>query len=114
MPRLLVRLFAIVMILGQLAQVAGGAFCALPTRGQKVHCDEGMTQPAGASVSAPMDGMAPGLCSLMGPCGAPVPAVAIVPVAGDLALLDSHLAAAPVANRFESFDPAPIPPPPQG
>jgi len=108
------RILAIVLLTGQLAQVTGGAFCALQRRGPAAHCDDGMVQPAGASVTAPMDGMAPGFCNLMGPCGAPVPAVTMASVVNNLLFAETQVASAAALRRPESFHPVPIPPPPQG
>lgn len=113
MSRLLVRLFALVLLLGQLAQVSGRAFCGLQRRPHMAQCEDGMAQPAGASVTAPMDDMASGACNLMGPCGAPVPAVTTAAVVNRLLLAETQLAAAAAPGRPESFHPVPIPPPPQ-
>jgi hypothetical protein len=113
MPRLFVRLFGLVLLLGQLVQVSGGAFCGLQRRGQAAHCEEGLAQPVGASVTAPMDGMSSAFCNLMGPCGAPVPAVTMASDFNHLVLAETQLAAAAGPSRPESFHPVPIPPPPQ-
>jgi hypothetical protein len=113
MPRSILRLFAIVLLLGQLVQVSGGAFCALQRRGQAAHCEDGMAQPAGASVTAPLDGMASAFCNLMGPCGAPVPAVTAASFVNHLLFAETQLAASAGPSRPESFHPVPIPPPPQ-
>ncbi len=109
----MVRLFAIVLILGQLAQVSGGALCAIQGRDQAAHCDDGLAQTAGASVRAPMDGMDSAFCNLMGPCGAPVSAVTTAPVVNHIVLVETQLAAIAAAMSPASFRAAPIPPPPQ-
>jgi hypothetical protein len=111
-PRVL-RILAIVLLLGQLVQVSGGAFCGLARRAQASHCDDGMAQPVGASVTAPMDGMSSAFCNLMGPCGAPVPAVTAASFVNHLLFAETQLAAAAAPSRPESFHPVPIPPPPQ-
>lgn len=113
MRRRLVRLFAIVLLMGQVAQISGGALCALQGRSQAVHCEAGMAQPAGPSVTASMDGMASAFCHVMGPCGAPVSAVTTAPIVNDIVLAEAQLAAVAAAMRPASFRAAPIPPPPQ-
>ncbi len=113
MPRLIVRFFAAVLVLGQLMQVAGGAFCARPLGAQAAHCEDGMAQPVGTSVTASPDGMASPFCNLMGPCGAPVPAVTAAPFVNHLLFAETQLAASAGPSRPESFHPVPIPPPPQ-
>jgi len=111
-PRLL-RILAIVLLLSQVAQASAGALCVLERRGQAAHCDGGTAQPAGASVTAPMDGMSAGFCNVMGPCGTPSAAVTTA-VAGYPRFTEAQLAAVGDSSCPESFHPVPTSPPPQG
>jgi hypothetical protein len=113
MSRVLVRLFAVVLILGQMVQVSGGAFCGLQRKHHARHCDDGMQQQAGTALSAPTQDMASGLCDLVGPCSAPIPAVAATPMSVDFALALVRDGASPAPASLASFTSAPIPPPPQ-
>ena len=113
MTRFPVRILAIALLLGQLAQASGGAFCVRQVRDSAAQCDDGMSQPAGASVTAPMGGMAAGFCNLMGPCGTLVPALTTAPVANRSVPGDNQLAVALIPVPPESFPPVPVPPPPQ-
>ena len=108
----MVRVFAVILILGQVVQASGGAVCGLQRRHDTGHCDT-MQQTAGATLTAPAHDMAGGLCSLIGPCAAPVPAVATLPASNefDLAVLRGVASARTV--RLLSFNPTPISPPPQ-
>jgi hypothetical protein len=111
MRRAVVRLLAVVLLLGQVVQVSGGAFCGLQRRHHASHCDA-MEQTAGAALTAPAHDMAAGLCALMGPCAPPVPAVT-ASVTPDFAFAVLHVGVSRAPARLDSFTPAPIPPPPQ-
>ena len=111
--RFAVRLVAVVLLLGQLVQVSGAAFCGLVGRADPGHCEDGMTQPAGPSLTPAPQDLAAALCSIIGPCKGPVPAVAVAPVPNGLMLSISQLDAPAALVQPLSFNPVPIPPPPQ-
>jgi hypothetical protein len=112
MRRFVVRLFAVVLLLGQVVQVSGGALCGLQRRHHATHCDDAMQQTAGAALSAPSHDMVSGLCALMGPCAPPITAVTAPTVSGFMLAV---LRAGPqvAVAQLVSFHPIPIPPPPQ-
>jgi hypothetical protein len=112
MPRAFVRLFAVVLLLGQLVQVSGGLVCASLREHHVQHCDDGMSSPAGASVTAPMGDLATAFCDLVGPCGTPVPGVT-ASMPGDYSSPETVVIARARAAAPASFHSAPIPPPPQ-
>ena len=112
MSRVVLRLFAVVLLLGQLAQVSGVAFCGL----QRQHHDAACDQPGrmqGGSAVAPLQEGAGNACMSLGPCAPPSAAVGPVQGPSSLLLAEFRLAAPLASDRPRGFDAAPIPPPPE-
>ena len=110
MKRGLLRLLAIVLVLGHGVEVGSAVLCG---RAHERHdaCESSM--PSGPSVGAATQAADPGPCNLLGPCGAPTTAVTSPFVLADFTSGDPAGTAPAVATMPASFTPAPIPPPPQ-
>ena len=107
------RLVALLLLLGQLVQASSAALCGRERRDHTQHCDDGTMQYYGPTIGASSHDAANGACVLIGPCSPPVLAVASVPAPTGFVLSMLELGAPPAAAQPPSFDPAPIPPPPQ-
>ena len=107
----LVRLFAVVLLLGQVVRLSGGALCGLRQSHHAQGCAGDMPM-AGGPVVAPAQNDGGGTCALLGPCAPAVPAMTGAPIAA-LSVAESTLSAGPVTGRPLSFNPTPVPPPPQ-
>jgi len=114
MRRTLVRLFALVVLLGQMVQVGGGVACALTSRHHVTgHCDEAAMPMTGTSLSAPSHGGAAAFCSQMSQCVAPVPALTVAMATPSLVPAPAGAVAARSSERPPSFSLTPTPPPPE-
>jgi hypothetical protein len=109
--RLLIRTFAVVLLAGQLAQWPVAAWCAGQHRQPASHCSQ-PTSPQGAALAA-ADAGSPLGCALADPCAPQAPAVTAAAVTGPFV---AAVWRSPNVSRTEaprSFNPIPIPPPPQ-
>ena len=110
--RLVVRLFALVLLLGQLVQASGGAFCGLQRRHHAEACDQ-MGRVQRGSAVAPLQSGTLDACMSLGPCAPPIVAVGPAHGPSSFLLAEFRLAAPLAPDRPRGFDAAPIPPPPQ-
>ena len=112
MRRTLGRLAAVVLVLGQMVQTSGGAFCGLQRQHSAGACDQ-MGRMHHENQVAPAQADAGDACMSVGPCAPP--SVAVGPANGRISLfLAEFRVAAPLAPaRPRGFDAAPIPPPPE-
>lgn len=110
--RTVARLISAILLLGQLVQVSGAAFCGLVRAADAAHCEDGMVMPAGASFAPAAQDVTGMLCGVIGPCRGSAPAVTVA--ATDDPLPNVNLPGMPAAAaRPPSFNPALITPPPQ-
>lgn len=107
--RVMKRLFALLLLAGQLSQVPAAVACTLLEQKPSSACE--VMDVGGPALTAAQDHhQAP--CDLVGACAAPV-AVVLPSGPSQFAADLASLASPAVSNLYLGFDAQPIPPPPQ-
>ena len=109
MQRAVLRLLASVILMAQIVPVPAGWLC---TRAHRQHASCEQAQPTAAPAVNASQGAAVQPC-LLGPCVAPMPAVASAIVVATFVSADVRESAPAFPAAPASFTSAPIPPPPQ-